>query len=183
MSNLTERQNQFIDHFVELGNASEAYKLAGYAGDRSNASKLVVKLSAEINKRYQERMALNTGMALSTLERIITDPETHNRDAINAINSYLDRCGVPRASTQKMDVTNSDYTPSQNPDRRYIRNGSQHIIIGNGVMFPCKVPPTEAEAKTPFAYSDPETAKYLQEHGYPDDSPEWDEEFGVYKNH
>ena len=88
MSNLTERQNQFIDHFVELGNASEAYKLAGYAGDRSNASKLVVKLSAEINKRHQERMALNTGIALSTLERIITAPETHNRDAINAINSY-----------------------------------------------------------------------------------------------
>ena len=37
-------------------------------------------------------------------------------------------------------------------------------------MFPCKVPPTATEAKLPFAYSDPETAKWLQENGYPDDT-------------
>ena len=152
--------------FIETGCASTAYEAVGYSPDRSNANKLVQKLSNEINQRLQSRMSLKT-----------------SKDRLNAVNSWLDRTNVARASTSKLDVTQTNNAYEPPPSYRYIRDGKQHIMIGHGVLFPCKVPVTEAEAKTPFAYSDPETAKYLQEHGYPDDTPEWDEEFGVYKNH
>ena len=183
MSKLTHAQVAFIDAFVELGDATKAYKVAGYAGDRSNAHRLVQRLSTDINQRLQSRMAMSTSVALKVLEEIMTNEDNAPRDRLNAVNSWLDRTNVARASTSKVDVTQTDVQSPPPPDRRYIRNGRQQIIIGNGVWFPCKVPPTECEAKLPFAYSDPETAQWLKENGYPDDSPEWDEEFGVYKNH
>ena len=169
--------------FIELGDATKAYEAVGYSPDRSNANKLVQKLSTEINQRLQSRMSLKTSTALSILEELMTNEDNHARDRLNAVNSWLDRTNVARASTSKVDVTQTEYQPRSNPDRRYIRNGSQHIIIGNGVMFPCKVPPTESEAKLPFAYSDPETAKWLQENGYPDDTYDPDEENTVYIEH
>ena len=55
-----------------------------------------------------------------------------------------------------------------------MRELNKDIFCDEGQEYP--VPPTEAEAKTPFAYSDPETAEYLQEHGYPDDTVELDDE-------
>ena len=183
MSSLTERQSNFVDMFIETCCASTAYEAVGYAPDRSNANKLVQKLSNEINQRLQSRMSLKTSKALSILEELMTNEDNAPRDRLNAVNSWLDRTNVARASTSKVDVTQTNQAYEPPPSYRYIRDGKQHIIIGHGVWFPCKVPPTEGEAKLPFAYSDPETAKWLQEHGYPDDSPEWDEEFGVYKNH
>ena len=162
--------------FIETGCASTAYEAVGYSPDRSNANKLVQKLSNEINSRLQSRMSLKTSRALSILEELMTNEDNAPRDRLNAVNSWLDRTNVARASTSKVDVTQTDQRQPPPPDRRYIRSGTQHIIIGNGVLFPCKVPPTEGEAKLPFAYSDPETAKWLQENGYPDDTLELDEE-------
>lgn len=169
--------------FIELGDATKAYEAVGYSPDRSNANKLVQKLSTEINQRLQSRMSLKTSTALSILEELMTNKDNAARDRLNAVNSWLDRTNVARASTSKVDVTQTEYQPRSNPDRRYIRNGSQYIIIGNGVMFPCKVPPTESEAKLPFAYCDPETAKWLQENGYPDDTYDPDEGNTVYIEH
>ena len=162
--------------FIELGDATKAYEAVGYSPDRSNANKLVQKLSTEINQRLQSRMSLKTSTALSILEELMTNKDNAARDRLNAVNSWLDRTNVARASTSKVDVTQTNNAYEPPPSYRYIRDGKQHIMIGHGVLFPCKVPPTEAEAKTPFAYSDPETAKYLQEYGYPDDTPELDEE-------
>jgi len=45
MTDLTERQQLFIDNFVELNDAAAAYEKAGYAADASNANKLVQRLS------------------------------------------------------------------------------------------------------------------------------------------
>ena len=183
MSNLNERQSNFIDLFIETGCASTAYEAVGYSPDRSNAHKLVPKLSNEINNRLQSRMSLKTSTALSILEELMTNEDNAPRDRLNAVNSWLDRTNVARASTSKVDVTQTDQIQPPPPDRRYIRNNHQMIIIGNGIMFPCKVPPTEGEAKLPFAYSDPETAKYLKEHGYPDDTCDPDEGNTVYIEH
>ena len=176
MSSLTERQSDFIDMFIETGCASTAYEAVGYSPDRSNANKLVQKLSNEINQRLQSRMSLKTSKALSILEELMTNEDNHARDRLNAVNSWLDRTNVARASTSKLDVTQTNNAYEPPPSYRYIRDGKQHIMIGHGVLFPCKVPPTEAEAKTPYAYSDPETAQYLQEYGYPDDTVELDDE-------
>ena len=155
MGRLTHQQINFIDAFVETGSAAKAYKLAGYAGDRSNASRLVQKLSSEINSRLQARMTLTTGVCLNMLESIITDPEAHNRDKLNAISSWLDRSGIARASTQKVDVTQNETVPE---NRKVIRENQEMIMVGNGMLLP----PIEGIDNTPFDTADSETFEYLK---------------------
>jgi phage terminase small subunit len=95
----------FVDHYCEHGNATAAYKAAGFKPDKSNAKRLLNRLAPYINDAHQKRMAAFAGVALGELERIIAGEETHARDKINAVNSYLDRCGIARASTVNMNAT------------------------------------------------------------------------------
>ena len=104
MSKITPSQLAFIEAFVELGDATKAYKVAGYAGDRSNAHRLVQRLSSEINQRLQSRMAMSTSVALQVLEDIMTNEDNAPRDRLNAVSSWLDRAGVARASTVQVCV-------------------------------------------------------------------------------
>ena len=151
---LSPQMTDFVDAFVEHNNALKAYTLAGYKPDRSNANKMVQRLSSSINERLQERMALMTGVALSALEQIIKDPATHARDKINAINSYLDRSGIARASTQQINLKQPDTMP---PNRRVIRSGVDRIIVGNGMILPPKKDSSEA-----YDLSDEETVQSLE---------------------
>ena len=155
----TKLSNQmaiFVDAFVEHNNANKAYALAGYKPDRSNANKLVQRLSSVINEKLQERMALMTGIALSVLEQIIKDPTTHARDKINAINSYLDRSGISRASTQQINLKQPDAMPE---NRKVIRDGKEQIIVGSGMLLP----PLGDNDTTPFDTADAETYEYLKQ--------------------
>ena len=152
---LTHQQIAFIDAFVEHNNALKAYTLAGYKPDRSNANKLVQKLSSFINQKFQERMALMTGLALAKLENIITDTATHNRDAIAASNSILDRAGLARASTQRLDIKQSTTMPE---NRKVIRNGTDQIMVGAGMLMP----PLGDDDTTPFDTNDDETYNWLK---------------------
>ena len=95
-----------------------------------------------------------TGIALSALEQIIKDPATHARDKINAINSYLDRSGIARASTQQINLKQPDTMP---PNRRVIRDGVDQIIVGNGMILPPKKDSSEA-----YDLSDEETVQNLE---------------------
>ena len=54
MSKLTSQQDAFVDAFIELGDAMKAYESVGYSPDRSNAHKLVQKLSTEIKQPSTE---------------------------------------------------------------------------------------------------------------------------------
>lgn len=156
---LTPQQSAFVDFFIESGSATDAYSKAGYKPDRSNASKLVTRLSAEINGRLQSRMALTTGVCLKVLESIITDPEAHNRDKLTAISSWLDRSGIGRTATQNIALKHTDV--SREP-RRVIRNGTEYVAVGDGVMFP----PKNDGDDVAFDYSDEETARYLQDNSH-----------------
>ena len=156
MSKLTHAQICFIDAFVETGSASKAYKLAGYAGDRSNASRLVQKLSSEINAKLQSRMALTTGVALNVLESIMTDETNAPRDRLNAVYSFLDRSGIARASTQQINLKQTDNIPE---NRKVIRNGKEQILVGAGMILP----PIEGGDPTPFEINDAETFEYLKQ--------------------
>lgn len=157
MSKLTHSQAQFIEHFVELGDATKAYKLAGYAGgDRSNAHKLVTRLSAEINQRLQSRMAVATSVALNVLESIMTNEDNAPRDRLNAVSSWLDRAGVARASTQQIDLKTTDIVPE---NRKVIRENQQMIMVGNGMLLP----PLGENDLTPFDTNDAETFEYLKQ--------------------
>ena len=156
MSKLTHAQIAFIDAFVETGSATKAYKLVGYAGDRSNAHKLVQRLSTEINQRLQSRMAMSTSVALKVLEEIMTNEDNAPRDRLNAVSSWLDRAGVARASTQQIDLKTTDTVPL---NRKVIRDGKEQIMVGNGMYLP----PISGEDETPFDTNDSETFEYLKQ--------------------
>lgn len=175
MNDLTERQAAFIDNFVELNDAAAAYEKAGYAADGSNANKLVQRLSTEINAQLKTKMALFTGLALSTLENVMRDEATAPRDKINAANSWLDRTGVARSSTLAV----KDETPIRNwtPVRRII-NGNDTIVMSDDPLFllPKKRPETGEEMdlydhkEGHWDLSDRETYLFLQGKGYFDPS-------------
>ena len=154
---LTTQQSAFVDLFIESGSASDAYEKAGYKPDRSNAAKLVTRLSTEINGRLQSRMAMHTGVALRVLESLITDESVAPRDRLNAISSWLDRSGIARSATQNIALRQTDV--SREP-RRVIRDGSEMIALGSDGS--CLFPPKDDGENTPFDYSDEETARYLQ---------------------
>jgi len=156
MGRLTRQQINFVEAFVELNDATKAYKLAGYAGDRSNAHKLVQKLSSHINERLQSRMSLKTATALSILEELMVNPDNAPRDRLNAVNSFLDRSSVARASTQKVDVTQNETVPE---NRKVIRENQEMIMVGNGMLLP----PIEGIDNTPFDTADSETFEYLKQ--------------------
>ena len=165
MSNLTDRQSDFIDMFIETGCASTAYEAVGYSPDRSNANKLVQKLSTEINSRLQNRMTLKTSTALSVLEEIMTNEDNAPRDRLNAVNSWLDRTKIARASTSSVDITQQQ-TSSQPTSRKVIRDGMINIVIGEGVYFPAKDPMTPDEEAMSFDYSDRETLEWLKDNAH-----------------
>jgi len=155
MSKITPSQLAFIDAFVELGDANKAYQIAGYSPDRSNAHKLVQRLSKEINSRLQSRMAMSTSVALNVLEDIMTNEDNAPRDRLNAVSSWLDRAGVARASTMQMDVKTNETVPE---NRKVIRNGEQQILVGSGMLLP----PLGDNDPTPFDTNDSETYEYLK---------------------
>jgi len=155
MSKITPSQLAFIEAFVELGDATKAYKVAGYAGDRSNAHRLVTRLSKEINSRLQSRMAMSTSVALRVLESIMTNEDNAPRDRLNAVSSWLDRAGVARASTMQMDVKTTEQVPE---NRKVIRDGKEQIMVGSGMLLP----PLGDNDSTPFDTNDSETYEYLK---------------------
>jgi hypothetical protein len=156
MSKITPSQLAFIEAFVELGDATKAYKVAGYAGDRSNAHRLVTRLSKEINSRLQSRMAMSTSVALHVLESIMTNEDNAPRDRLNAVSSWLDRAGVARASTMQMDVKTAE-APIEN--RKVIRDDKEVIMVGSGMLLP----PLGDNDPTPFDTADAETYEYLKQ--------------------
>mgnify|MGYP000016015011 FL=1 len=155
MSKITPSQLAFIDAFVELGDANKAYQIAGYSPDRSNAHKLVQRLSTEINSRLQSRMAMSTSVALNVLESIMTNEDVAPRDRLNAVSSWLDRAGVARASTMQMDVKTAEQVPE---NRKVIRDGKEQIMVGSGMLLP----PLGDNDSTPFDTNDSETYEYLK---------------------
>ena len=155
MSKITPSQLAFIEAFVELGDATKAYKVAGYAGDRSNAHRLVTRLSKEINSRLQSRMAMSTSVALKVLQDIMTNEDVAPRDRLNAVSSFLDRAGVARASTMQMDVKTAE-APVEN--RKVIRDGKEQILVGSGMILPL----LGDNDPTPFDTADAETYEYLK---------------------
>lgn len=172
MNKLTEKQISFIEHFVELNDATKAYYLAGYAkGDKSNAHKLVRRLSVEINEALQSRMATSTSLALKTLESIMASADTAPRDRINAANSWLDRTGISRASTVAIDRSSSERAQNL----RRIRNGCDVVALGRGdhsLYLPTlndshgNRPKIDDPTQPDWDLNDKETVSYLSKNGY-----------------
>ena len=164
---LSSAHSIFVDHYCEFGDATAAYQAAGYKADKSNAKRLLNRLAPYINDSHQKRMASFAGVALAALERIISDEDTHARDKINAVNSYLDRCGIARASTVNMKSAIS--AEPKKPTKRVTGDGSLEIDYSSNPNFSLWLPELEAEAGEPresadleWDASDPATAAFLR---------------------
>jgi len=136
MKLLTSKEQAFVEHYIEGGNATAAARHAGYSNDSSNAHRLVQRLASHINQAHQHRMARFTGRALSVLEGIISDEEAADRDRINAVSSYLDRAGVVRGSSVQLQQQNEDEPFSREATTE---DGQQVDVLGRGrsvMIFP-----------------------------------------------
>ncbi len=163
---LSSAHSIFIDHYVEHGDATEAYEAAGFRPDKSNAKRLLNKLAPYINDTHQKRMASFAGVALAELERIISGEDTHARDKINAVNSYLDRCGIARASTVNM--TSAVAAEPKKPVKRVTGHGSIEVDYSTNPDLSLWLPELDREAGEPresadleWDMSDPTTAAFL----------------------
>ncbi len=108
MTNLThirsQKKKDFIEHFVENGNALEACRYAGYKSDdykklRNLANTLKSQLKKEIEEKSRERLKHIAPKALHTMEHLMTNADT---DAVRfqASKDLLDRAGYKPEETQ-----------------------------------------------------------------------------------
>ena len=85
MGKMTEKQRRFADYYIETGNASEAYKMAGYKGKSistitTNANRLLTNADIEayirdiMAKKDKERIASQDEI-LETLTKVLRGEE------------------------------------------------------------------------------------------------------------
>ena len=93
---LTNRQKAFADYYIELGNATEAARRAGYKGKNVNkiASENLAKL--DIKQYIDERMALieseriaKAGEVLQYLTRVLRGEETEQVVVIESTGDFM----------------------------------------------------------------------------------------------
>lgn len=90
---LTEKQKKFIDYYIELGNATEAAKKAGYKGKShesvgsQNLTKLKVFIDEKIATKDNERIA-SQDEVLSFLSAILRNEETEQVVVVESIGDY-----------------------------------------------------------------------------------------------
>ena len=92
---MTERQEKFCREFIKTGNATKAYKRAGYDTEdygaiRSNASRLltydnVQKRLEELRQRAENKEILSASQIRALLTKIATDKESSKLEVMKAL--------------------------------------------------------------------------------------------------
>lgn len=92
---MTERQEKFCREFIKTGNATKAYKRAGYDTEdydaiRSNASRLltydnVQKRLEELRKKAEAKEILSASQIRALLTNIATDKESSKLEIMKAL--------------------------------------------------------------------------------------------------
>jgi len=103
---LTDKQKEFVRHFSEKGNATEAAIKAGYspATAQQQGYELKNKLSAEIEDATRKLLNGAVPVAIEKLQQLVVDPAVNASTKLGAINSILDRTGY-QTTTKIEDVT------------------------------------------------------------------------------
>ena len=106
----SQKKKDFIEHFVENGNALEACRYAGYTNDdhkklRNLANTLKSQLKSEIEQLSRERLKHIAPKALHTMEHLLTSADT---DAVRfqASKDLLDRAGFVKTDKVEVKATN-----------------------------------------------------------------------------
>lgn len=82
---LTLRQNSFVDHYLQTGNATEAAKRAGYDADRNNLAVIGSQLlrSLKIKQEIKRRLGKSIATGSEVLERLTLHARGDITDVLN----------------------------------------------------------------------------------------------------
>jgi phage terminase small subunit len=111
----TEKQEKFIKEYVENGgNATDAYKKAGYSakGADVNGPVLRKKLAAEIEEANREKLMGFAPMALSHLVDLAQNAQSE-QVRLKANMDLLDRAGLNKVEKVEQTVTYDDKTTDE----------------------------------------------------------------------
>jgi len=100
---LTEKQSEFIRHFVEIGDHMRAATLAGYKDGTNQGRELRRKLAAEIEEAIREQMGSYVPLALKTIASLAQSSE-QDSVRLKACSELLSRSGFD--AVQKIEQTN-----------------------------------------------------------------------------
>lgn len=109
---LTEMQQKFVEHFVELGDQGRAAELAGYKQPRIQGSELRRKLAEHIEAGVREKISNYVPMALRTIAELAESAE-QPAVRLKASSEILSRAGLD--ATQKVQQTNLN-SDSERPE-------------------------------------------------------------------
>lgn len=87
---LTLRQNSFVDHYLQTGNATEAAKLAGYDADRNNLAVIGSQLlrSLKIKQEIKRRLGKSIATGPEVLERLTLHARGDITDVLNEAGEF-----------------------------------------------------------------------------------------------
>ena len=115
---LTPRQKKFVDYYIEMGSAIDAYYKAGYKGKNDNVAYVTayqLLRNTKIQKYVQERNAQLSKERVADIEEVkefwtnvVRDPETKMQDRLKASEFIAKTNG---AFIDKMEHTGKDGGP------------------------------------------------------------------------
>lgn len=100
---LTTKQKEFIQHFVEIGDHMRAATLAGYKDGSNQGRELRRKLAVEIEEAIREQMGSYVPLALQTIASLAKSSE-QDSVRLKASSELLSRTGYD--AVKKVEQTN-----------------------------------------------------------------------------
>jgi len=93
MPEMTDREDEFVSHFVRLGDANEAAKLAGYAQPdvQGRAIARRPRIAAAIRIETTRRLQHMAPVALTVLDKVMQDEKAPAGARVDAAKTILDR--------------------------------------------------------------------------------------------
>ena len=106
---LTEKQQLFVDKYLDLGDRDKAYHKAGYSiegrGWKANSRKMYQKLQHVIEERIDMRIGEGAIMALKIVKEIMQDKNVAPATRLKAAQDYMTRAGRDRTKETKLIVS------------------------------------------------------------------------------
>jgi hypothetical protein len=110
----TEKQAKFVEYYVLTGNATQAYKMAGYSPKAAdvNGPNLRKKLAVEIEEETRKRVQGLAPMAVGFLEELAKNAQSE-QVRLKAVMDILDRSGYKPTDKVEQTVTYDDKTTDE----------------------------------------------------------------------
>ena len=133
-NNLTERQKRFADYYVETGNASEAYRKAGYSDCRGagvNAAKLLknTKIQKYVETRLEQAESERVASVQEILEYLTRGMRQELTEEVVVTVGHGNGFSSPEVITKKISIKDSNKCAEMLAKRFGIFDNSQTITV------------------------------------------------------